>query len=1085
MRPHKHVTHSKPPAQDVFDLSLARQLSKDGVIPLLVTSEKDCITLFAWNDSDNSWKDYPILHGPIVVKRGVPSISNTWNWSRHVGLTATADNIYAVYKRQPTDQDTAQLTVDTFAKDSSGLTRISTLPVIMPTYSAPGHSIHFLNINEIPGFELWAGIDEKQQKLLIVTQTLGLNATDQGDGASLTLIIGDLSRLDQKDGWSSKHLDEGGYGLDVRQQDETLILAYRTKPAAFSCPLPVGIDPFFGGAPHLDVDATVDSDQFFTPVRLMTVSLSNFETEQLDLPGGEHPRIQNLEPLIVTVDRPQLTVRFRATAPDDTGATSRIDWQLGRMDKLTFVVDEQQRIARGILLSVPQDEDLTFPRTLAPWIEVQDLFTLSFPAGTTWASTWPRFPLEPLNVSRTSKGLFFDFLHKTPLFALQHSRAHLATDFAQGVFSVSELKSEVYDINHEQIQKPDAVRPNTKGENQQFAPFDPLGQQTNTPIQAPTYSPDNTIGGSLITDRDGQPFQFSAYTNLGDGGARVLFDAKLGPPAEPQPPDNPKQLDPGSVPGPGSGDEKWFELEASAWKDAGVPPILLEHLLDQPTLTSANHCRIESLLSAGNQFAGLSLDDSGWSEDQVNSIQTALNDFFLSLGAATQPDIHYSTDGTTPRAFISALPATVVAEAKTTWEAGIENEAVAAVVWTFTQQLPPPPIPPVPNTPAPSGPAPIVVQGTGNPVKLALLASGPWTVQADIVRNDGSTRSFSTTFNVEESMFRQVSSIHRQLAGEKSTPVGTFQVGTATFKFLQYEITFPVDADQDHSHRIIIKSNDKTDAQWRFLANGTKQGLIAYRLRIKFETDDLRLGGLIASLCKVEEIKAAFFYGRTFTPAILMNDSRSVAPLTGDLAENDLLKHGNSPRLASTLTTRPDGDAAIIAKKKWIHVKVSMLPQAAGAAVVTLLIGLGAIAAAGALAMLLAALGVAIAAAGLAVAGPAVLAVVAAAAAVFLFINFAVPPIIESFIADKVLDNIRSDDSVQGLEDSRFLQFAGEGIGESIARQIIKQANDAGASFEAPPEVTEPELIGNDRNRQNLFQMIHVSEGKCRVLVRL
>lgn len=62
------------------------------------------------------------------------------------------------------------------------------------------------------------------------------------------------------------------------------------------------------------------------------------------------------------------------------------------------------------------------------------------------------------------------------------------------------------------------------------------------------------------------------------------------------------------------------------------------------------------------------------------------------------------------------------------------------------------------------------------------------------------------------------------------------------------------------------------------------------------------------------------------------------------------------------------------------------------------------------------------------------------------------------------------------------LKDPGEGIAEAIARQIIERAIEDGAQLDPPP--TEPKEIGKDRDRQGLFQMIHVSKDRLRVLVR-
>lgn len=162
-------------------------------------------------------------------------------------------------------------------------------------------------------------------------------------------------------------------------------------------------------------------------------------------------------------------------------------------------------------MSFGDDARFAFPRTASEWVRAQDLFTpVSIVIG--WASTWARYPLQPLATARAEKGLVFDFLHKAPRFALLRSRAELALDFSEGVLSVVDLKHAVYDINHGHIRNPDELEPEANGETTQFGPFGSYSQPPANIIRTPSYRRDDTIGGSLVTDREGIPFQFVSYT---------------------------------------------------------------------------------------------------------------------------------------------------------------------------------------------------------------------------------------------------------------------------------------------------------------------------------------------------------------------------------------------------------------------------------------------------------------------------------------------------------------------------------------------------------------------------------------------
>jgi len=1077
MRPAKHATHSHRDAQAIFDISIARLGEKEKAIPVVTTSEAEKITLFVWAQEAGKWKNTDINHVPITTPRDVPSITNTWNWSRRVGVTTFDDTIAVVYKRAEFVREgetpkPALLMLDTYSlRDDGYPQRQLHIQVPMPTYFVELGLVGRF-VAERPGFELWTGVDLKQRKLLIVTQTLGKDATDKGDNADLTLLIGDLDQLDNENAWTSKKLDTGGYGLDVRYTGTQLVLAYRKTPNALKVPMPLGgIDPGFSGLPHFELDAQQTSDQFYSPLSVMVLELESFSSSEFELPGGEHPRIQNINPLFVVVDRPQLRIRFRIVRVDGRGE-ARIDWLLDGVDKVAFLFDDQDRVARGVLMSFREGDRPTFPRTSVPWIDAQDLTEIT-PTALTAASLKGRFPIEPLKLEKDRKGVYFDFLQKAPLFALLESRVRLDANFPEGTLTAMDLQSVVYDINHAQFGPPDALRPDATGENTQFAPFERLSEQAGNILVMPSYLADNTIGGSIVTDRDGVPYQFFSYIDLGDGGLRVIYDADLGPPNAPPPVKKPKSLEPERVPGPGSADERWIELQASDWIDAGVPKIMMPNdslATGLTTYTSAVHAQIESLLVAGITKAELPpIEDNGWTDDQVNDIQTALNRLAIDIGA--QPKVIFSDDD--PRAFISMLPGTVVADAETIWEAGVEGATVADVQWRFTL------ITDLFNPPT--------VTAGGNSIRVTLPIDGDWTVRATITLDDATVRTFETVVTTEDSLFRRTASVHREIANRELGPpinaLGSARLGTSKIKLLQYEMDFDVDADELATHHINIKTLNKTDAQWRFRQNGTEQGLIDYRLRIGFECKDVRLRGLLDLLLKIESVRASFFYGRRFTPGVLMNDTRSVSPLSGAESSDDGLSVGQEssslPRIASALTARPFRNASI--ETESVKVKVSMLPQAAAASVITLLVGLGAATAAATLVALVAALGIATAAAAAPVVGVAsAAAVVAATVAIFLFITFAVPPIVEKAVEKSIADGLVSDDTKKSLEEARLLQFAGEGLAEAISRHVIDEAVPGNTALDPATLAT----VGLDRYRQDLYQMIHVSEGRARVLIR-
>ena len=282
MRASKHVTHSLPDAQEVFEVSIARLKSEDVALPVAATTEAEAITLFLWNQQAGKWTDARVSHVPIATERGGPAITNTWNWSRRVGLATAKDRIYLVYKRAFSDSkgdpSRPALFVETFeVRNDGSLQSIQRIPVPMPmfTISGSGSIVNpILRLPGQPGFELWAGIDLDRERLLIVTQILGERATSGGEGAELRLFTGDLSSLDQEASWRSNLLEQGGYGLDVRHTGDKLTIVHRKSSHSVKVPLPIGqIDPFFAGSPQLRLDASAAADQNYTPLQIVRVDL--------------------------------------------------------------------------------------------------------------------------------------------------------------------------------------------------------------------------------------------------------------------------------------------------------------------------------------------------------------------------------------------------------------------------------------------------------------------------------------------------------------------------------------------------------------------------------------------------------------------------------------------------------------------------------------------------------------------------------------------------------------------------------------------------------------------------------------------
>jgi hypothetical protein len=140
---------------------------------------------------------------------------------------------------------------------------------------------------------------------------------------------------------------------------------------------------------------------------------------------------------------------------------------------------------------------------------------------------------------------------------------------------------------------------------------------------------------------------------------------------------------------------------------------------------------------------------------------------------------------------------------------------------------------------------------------------------------------------------------------------------------------------------------------------------------------------------------------------------------------------------------------------------------------------IGATAAAASVVFLLDLLVVAIA---LGVAGAALAVAVAAALVVFLVVI--APRIVSEYVNTQVQAQLESQAVTDVLDQQGLLRYGGEGLSEGIARQVLTRAIDEGRAIAPLAESNDAERIGTDRQRGQTFQMVFVSAGTCRVLVR-
>jgi hypothetical protein len=1054
VRPFKHAAPTNATAQDfryqdVLDISFTRFVTDSREIPIVVTSEIDRITVFSWNDQARQWDTIERPHAPLTRTATTLEAPTGWNWSRHVAVTSSADTLFVVYKRaqRPAEGGDTRLVIDRYRAGETG--------------------IELFDSTELPhtrqlqfGFSLWAGVDQKRQRLLILVQRGDRIGALGNFTFSLTLITLPLDDPASLAGRTSMQVGRGGYDLDARGGEGTLTAVYRESAAAIRFPPPLQ---------GFEITSGPESDAFYEPLTLAQIDLDAMAVATETLPGGEHPQIQTLDPLIVTFDRQRSTsVRFDRLVPLPP-ARPRILWQPTQTDKIAFI-RHTDGDARGVILATPAS---ALPRALRRFCLVTHLIA-PHEEAIGYSSPIDRFPVHVLALEPHDKGLIINVLHHRAFLGLLRTR--LTTSIANGTVTVTDSVFEVWDIGHEQIGAPGLRVPDAEAENRQFRPLGFCASHRSEIAAAERLRIDNTIGGHLTADLQREPAGFFAYTDMGDGGLRVIYEQRVRPLTVPAPVADAKHLLPENVTGPGMPGEGWIQLDADDWvatehpaypmpfgrttKSLGGAPEMPIELLRE-AVVAVNTERLASGEAQLDMVGGLSEDDL-FAIDEFRAGQAA--DLTTDLTAADGSGIQ-----------ITVSPGAPIERQVCEFSAVVDGDPDAAVTWTFVHldsiggPLPDGPIRPA-NVPPTFPPVSMVV--FTNPVTVPLVMAGQWRVS--VFHGPGAELAAGVfrDVTVADSTETVVWAVHRELS-----PEGPYRIGSVRLQMLQNVVTYTVPAT---GQRIVaFELLLARPTEMRFRGNDLEQGQIDCRTHVTVDSTDVALEGALGLAFVVTELHVDLHYQRPFTPGVLMADSRAFGPATGiDLEENPEQTIGrNVPLAHAGLSGKPIGDRQVTATP---DVRVELTPGAVTvSAILAALTIVGATAAAASVVFLLELLAVAIA---LGVAGVALAVAVAVALAVFLVVI--APRIVSEYVNAQVRGQLESQAVTDVLDQQGLLRYGGEGLSEGIARQVLTRAIDEGRAIASLAESNDEERIGTERRRGQTFQMVFVSAGTCRVLVR-
>jgi hypothetical protein len=1065
MRPFKHVAPTQGPAvaarpQSVLGVSIARFAAPWGEIPVVATSEIDRITVFYWNSRRSQWDSIERHHADLSTDGATVDAPARWNWSDRVGVTASRDTLFVVYKRAGADlaDPNTHLTIDRYrAADPTGASHDLHLfdSQDVPLLGTPGHAL---------GRSLWCGLDPKTATLLILCQNFGggsriplrpdrwqlLLLQIRFDGISGSLTVKDTV------------LQDGGFDLDGSIDGRSLLIVHRVTAEAARFPLILTI----GGGLILSSDP--QSDAFYQPLTLCHVDLDSLGVTSEHIPGGEHPQIQRTQPLLITFDRPhRTTVQLDTPIIPLPPRRPHPIWSQSQMDKVAWL--RQNGVdSRGVILSVDVN---AMPRSLAKFSDSLHLFELRGDGLLRHAMPFATAPVWLLGLTVGRKDLTLDILHHKTRFGLYRTR--LTATVANQEITVSTVGFEVWDIGHGQIGQPSDLLPDATPENAQFEPAEELPLSASREVLIRSSVVDNTIGGHLVADLTRAPVGFFAYTDLGDGGLRVIFAPDIPPLADPPPAGSDKVLRPEQVTGPHLPCEEWVEIAAADFSASGLPLYFVGVPdLRTPSLGSSLEVPIDSLDTA----ASLVQRPDGTQPDRIAGLTDRdLDDMdAASLGLGVPPwDIVLTTaDGrslvitVTPGFPVNGVPFIV---------AGLIDGVAAPMAWSLTPVQPPGPggLPTPPAIGAAGG-------AVGNPATVRVPLHGAHLLSIFInppADAPGPLPDATTRIDIGVSIQDRVWDIPKALYDK-------LDVERLHLALLQYEIDYNTPAGGQRT--VAINHSPERATDLRFRGGGAEQGVVDYReslsmglLPIDASGTVGHIRGPLSSVFDIKDLRISFAYGRPFTTGMLMRDQRAANILTQEVTEgarSDLIGRSDPLRHAA-IGGKPIGNASTSKPDVQILLATNLLTAAlasivSGLAIYGLLSLAGWIADLFALAALAASLGPTGLVLGAVVAG-----------LLFVALVFILPRAVEGMVRDQLTSAISSGETLDSLNDSPLLRFSGEGMAEAISRKALEAAINQG--FDVPTPATDPNELGFERFRGQTFQIVFVSDGICRVLLRL
>ena len=542
-----------------------------GHIPIVAAARNSSIDLYHWRESVDSWGSLSLHHeDSLYCRDGKPdftdpevSMLNTLSrlgWSHRVGLAAGLGLLFLVYKRTIDGKPDLYLDVFRLSSDADKLERVTPKTIAVPYSRSAIHRT---------GYYLWAGHAWQQSgdpdahnKLVILTQTY-----QQREGQpTLTYFaidaVDDARHYDDPANWTIRNLldQSGGFDIDARIDGADIHALFRRDEYPVS----------FGFPDMAETDAENGSYADLHYLRLHAQDGAVLD-HQDDLPGGEHPQLQCLDPLAYTMDRKHegtLTMDMSARPP-------QLGYAITHSRKHLFLQ------ADGEWTDTPL---MVFREDWLPTCEfpLQRCWTIGEPILFVPTRSTPLLrvarvrspmPIYLPELTWEDGTLDADMLHHNlELGALVMT--HIRHSPQGGSFGPPDLSNyAILNINHEYISQPQDNDPWTIDENRNFlnAEVPELKGETGAfqwTLRGTTQVFNHT-GGDLAMERAKTGGRHYVYVHNGDGNVRLI---PLFSPLLAQSVANPSTAlhDPDAVTGTGYGVRRTVTQHGD-WLDLEVP----------------------------------------------------------------------------------------------------------------------------------------------------------------------------------------------------------------------------------------------------------------------------------------------------------------------------------------------------------------------------------------------------------------------------------------------------------------------------------------------------------------------------------